>query len=120
VATLGGALIEAMARPDQSGGRPVYAEVINTRGGGTWAWAAPTTSSHQSEGPGEGDTIVVVCQVRDGEPMTDNHDPKPSQPAEWPVWDRLDDGRYIPDLWTDLPKDTTATEPPNGLPHCPK
>ena len=76
------------------------------------------TSSYQTDGPGEDELVVVKCQVMNGQPMTDLDDPQPSQPPGWPVWDRLEDGRYIPDVWTDLPKDVAAKRPANGLPTC--
>jgi hypothetical protein len=62
------------------------------------------------------DVVKVVCQERDGQPHSDQ-DPAPGQPANWPVWDKLTNGRWLPDLWTDLPK-VPGDTPPNNLPSC--
>ena len=55
-----------------------------------------------------GTSVRVVCQDRRGYPVTDA-----SQGRTSAVWDKLDSGFWISDLYTDLPKD-----PPPGLPTC--
>jgi hypothetical protein len=61
----------------------------------------------------EGSEIHIDCQVVDGQPLTDYvGDVK----MTWPVWDRLTTGIWIPDLYTQLPKDwlPASEEPPAG------
>jgi hypothetical protein len=65
----------------------------------------------QRDGPAYflGSSVQVVCQDRHGYPVTDR-----SQGRTSPVWDKLDTGFWISDLYTDLPKNP----PPPGLPAC--
>ncbi|WP_433136327.1 hypothetical protein ACQPZ8_29370 [Actinomadura nitritigenes] len=49
----------------------------------------------------EGDTVEVVCQIRDGEPVVDPGEGRPDYAV--PVWDELSNGIWIPDLYTSLP-----------------
>lgn len=90
--------------------------VINTDGPGVFKFEQPTNRSGKRYGPGEGELVDVQCQVRDGQPLSDPT-PAPGQPSNWPVWNKLSDGLFIPDLYTDLPKDPGPT-PPNGIPVC--
>lgn len=94
----------------------VFATVVHTGSIGVYKHQQPTNQSTQSYGPGEGERIPVVCQVRDGQPVTDP-DSTPGLPENWPVWDKLADGYFVTDLYTDLPKDPGPT-PPLGLPLC--
>lgn len=94
----------------------VRARVINTGGSGVSKFEQPTNQSGKLYGPAEGELVEVLCQVRDGQPLSDPA-PAPGQPNDWPVWNKMKDGFFIPDLYTDLPKDRGPT-PPNGLPIC--
>lgn len=94
----------------------IQARVINTGGIGVYKYEQPTNQSGKQYGPGEGELIDIVCQVRDGQPVTDPA-PAPGQPDGWPVWNKLSDGFFVPDLYTDLAKEPGPT-PPNGLPVC--
>ena len=67
-------------------------------------------------GPAEGELVDIVCQVRNGQPLSEPA-PDLGQPNNWPVWNKLKDGFFIPDLYTDLPKDP-GPMPPYGLPVC--
>lgn len=107
------------AAPGRLGASPqrfVEATVINTGGIGVWKWDEPTNTSGKRYGPAEGEVVRVVCQRRDGQLITET-DPAPGQPAQWPVWDRLEEGKWIPDLYTNLPK-VPGPVPPEGLPNC--
>jgi hypothetical protein len=52
-----------------------------------------------------GTRIQIACQVGDGEPITHRVDAKI---LTWPVWDQLDDGRWIPHIYTSTSKTYTA------------
>jgi hypothetical protein len=101
----------------QSNQSTVRTRIVNTGGVGVFYRSAPTTRSDRSRGPLEGDEVAVVCQERNGQPMTNTDHPTPGQPRGWPVWDRVPDGRWFTDLWSDLPKSPGPT-PPRGLPTC--
>ncbi len=132
VATVVGTVIAGVAldRQDRSGpvpqpsfsaapaasATPVWARIINSGTDGVYTYPQPGRGSHYPDGFLEGMVVGVVCQERHGEPVTDK-DPAPGQPASWAVWDRLVNGRWIPDMWTTLPK-TPGDTPPNGLPTC--
>lgn len=127
-ATVAAALIAAIVTVIVAWGTPtpgpvtpapptVFARIQNTGGVGVFAYSGPSTRTARTRGPQEGDLVAVICQERGGEPQTDTNDPQVDQPAGWPVWDKMSDGRWIPDLWTDLPKTLGAT-PPEGLSAC--
>jgi hypothetical protein len=59
----------------------------------------------------EGDRVSVVCQVRNGVPVTDTDDPQPEQPPNDTVWNKTDDGVSFSDLWSDLPKNRSSGPP---------
>lgn len=102
---------------DATGGPGVEAKVVNSGRSGVLLYGGPSTERrYRGDGRLDGDVIRVVCQERAGQPVSDV-DPAPGQPKTWPVWNKLDNGRWIPDLWTDLPKQPGAT-PPYGLPTC--
>lgn len=94
----------------------VRARVIHTDGVGVSKFEQPTNKSGKMYGPGEGELVDIVCQVRNGQPLSEQT-PAPGQPNNWPVWNKLKDGFFIPDLYTDLPKDP-GPKPPYGLPVC--
>jgi transcriptional regulator with XRE-family HTH domain len=60
----------------------------------------------------EGTTVSIVCQARHRRQVSD-----PTSGKASPVWNRLSDGYWIPDLYTDLPKVSDET-PPLGIPLC--
>jgi len=131
VATIIGTIIAIMAftRPG-SGAEPVpqpsfsaasaaatvFTRIVNAGADGVYTYPQPQRGSHYPDGYLDGTVVGVVCQERQGQAVED-HDPAPGQPASWPVWDRLTTGRWIPDMWTSLPKTPGAT-PPNGLAVC--
>lgn len=92
------------------------ARIINTSGIGVAYFLQPNLTGGKLVGPREGETVRVVCQVRDGQPITDTNQPTPYQPPMWPVWNRARNGYYFPDIWTDLPKD--PLRPVEGIPVC--
>ncbi|WDZ87877.1 hypothetical protein [Micromonospora cathayae] len=95
--------------------RYVEARIVNS-GNGVYTYRGPSTVSRYREGYLDGDVVRVVCQERDGQPHSDD-DPVAGQPDNWPVWNRLVDGRWLPDVWTDLPK-VPGDQPPHDLPRC--
>jgi transcriptional regulator with XRE-family HTH domain len=60
----------------------------------------------------EGTAVSIVCQSRDRRQVSD-----PTSGKSSPVWNRLSDGYWIPDLYTDLPK-VSGEAPPLGIPVC--
>lgn len=97
---------------------PVRLAVVSyTEGRGLKTFLGPANTYPEGDvSYAEGDTIAVVCQERDGQPI---HDPR-SDPNRykkpWPVWDKLSNGLWVPDLYTDLPK-TPGDTTPDGIPH---
>jgi DNA-binding SARP family transcriptional activator len=64
----------------------------------------------------EGRAVRVVCQDRHGALVVDSK-PPPARQAPSTVWDRLDDGSWVSDVYTTMPKPPGET-PPLGLPVC--
>ncbi|MGH3900383.1 MAG: hypothetical protein ACRDTA_19495 [Pseudonocardiaceae bacterium] len=65
----------------------------------------------------ENQVIAVVCQDRNGQSV---HDPTgdPNRYAEpWSVWNKLSNGLWVSDLYTDLPK-VPGDTPPDKIPRC--
>ena len=60
----------------------------------------------------EGTVVSIVCQARNRREVSD-----PTSGQRSPVWNRLSDGYWIPDLYTDLPK-VAGDVPPLDLPRC--
>ena len=77
------------------------ATVANTAGLGVSTYAGPNRKSGKVAALSEGATIRVVCQDGAGERLTDVVD---GEQLTWPVWNRLDDGTWVPDLYTNLSK----------------
>ncbi|MGC9670594.1 helix-turn-helix domain-containing protein [Planosporangium sp. 12N6] len=112
------ALVPARApREVPVGGATV--RIVNTDENGTpiglHSYTGPTNESSKRQFYGEGDHVVAVCQRREGQLVRDA--PYKDRPTAWPVWDRLDNGEWIPDMYTDLPK-VPGSRPPNGLQRC--
>ena len=78
----------------------VVAHVANTQGQGAYARLTPQDHCHTGFLP-EADAVTVVCQDLNGPTITDLYAGKS---RDWPVWDKLGSGAYIPDLYLDLPK----------------
>ena len=95
---------------------PVSARIVNSGPDGIYTYPQPRRGAHYPDGYLDGMLVAVVCQERDGQTVQDR-DPAPGQPASWAVWNRLSTGRWIPDMWTDLPK-VRGAAPPHGLPRC--
>ncbi|MCY1137916.1 hypothetical protein OWR29_07895 [Actinoplanes sp. Pm04-4] len=95
---------------------PVWARIVNSGPDGVFTYPQAGRGAHYPDGYLDGTVVEVVCQERHGEAVTDE-DPAPGQPATWAVWDKLTNGRWIPDMWTTLPKKPGDT-PPNGLRTC--
>ncbi|WP_018653441.1 hypothetical protein [Actinomadura flavalba] len=62
-----------------------------------------------------GDTVVLTCQIRDGEPVTHPGEGRTQRTVD--AWNRLGNGSWISDVYTDLPG-KTGDEPPPGLRLC--
>lgn len=85
----------------------------------TYAYEYPSLSSKRAKPRGiykEGDTIEVVCQIRDGEPVSDPGDGRPNYAVS--AWDRLANGSWVPDIYTSLGHKRGA-KPPPGIELCP-
>jgi hypothetical protein len=95
---------------------PVYTRIVNSGADGVYTYPQPRHGSHFPDGYMDGTVVGVVCQDRHGDAVRDR-DPVPGQPSTWAVWDQLNTGRWIPDMWTSLPKNPGET-PPNELPTC--
>ena len=81
---------------------------------GTYSYRSPFGSERAGEGYGEGTSVQIECQERNGREISD-----PSSGTISTVWDKTTDGVYISDLYTDLPKASGDT-PPDGIPACPR
>lgn len=79
----------------------VPAHVANTQGQGVFARLQPQQNCHTSF-LSEGTPVTVVCQDLHGPTITDTYG---SAVRDWPVWDKLGSGAYVPDLYVDLPKE---------------
>jgi DNA-binding SARP family transcriptional activator len=84
---------------------------------GVWPRSAPAHDSPRvPPALGEGTLVHVVCQRRHGGLVVDDklgYSPQPSST----VWDRLEDGTWVSDVYTTLPKQAAET-PPLGLQVC--
>jgi DNA-binding SARP family transcriptional activator len=103
-------------------GQGVLATVAHSCGGdagsGVWRHTSPAGDMPRvGDFPyDEGRAVRVVCQNRHGALVVDEK-PPPARQAPSTVWDRLDDGSWISDVYTTLPKQPGET-PPLGLPTC--
>jgi hypothetical protein len=93
----------------------VTALTVQTHGE-AWLYLEPSTKSVALFHLLDGEDVDVVCQRREGEIVYDPN-PQRGQLAQWPVWDRLLNGFWLPDLATSLPKVPGGT-PPGCVPRC--
>lgn len=70
----------------------------------------PATSYAQNGSFADGQRVLVVCQRRNGQTITDYYEPK-NRTISWAVWNRTSTGHWWPDLYSDLPANP-------GLPNC--
>lgn len=94
----------------------VGAVIVHTHAAGAWLYREPSTKSVPQFHLSDGEVVDVVCQRREGEIVYEPN-PERGQPAQWPVWNRLSNGLWLPDLWTSLPK-VPGDTPPGSLPRC--
>ncbi|QXJ23270.1 hypothetical protein AGRA3207_004405 [Actinomadura graeca] len=114
------ALWSQIAGGGEDKGMSQVASIVNTPGGRTYAYRQPSLSSeHDDRRPvyREGDTIEVICQLRDGEAVTMPGDNRPLYAVT--VWDKLANGSWVPDIFTSLDL-KRGPQPPRGLPVCPE
>lgn len=103
-------------------GRGVLATIAHSCGGdappGVWRHSGPAGDMPRvgEVGIDEGRAIRVLCQDRQGGLVVDRK-PPPEQQAPSTVWDRLDDGTWISDVYTTMPR-VVGEAPPLGLPVC--
>lgn len=90
--------------------------IVRSNSEGVWLYREPSTQSARRVGPFDGDAVDVVCQRREGEIVSEPN-PAPGQPDQSPVWNRLSNGLWVPDLWTSLPKEPGGASP-RGMPTC--
>lgn len=114
-AVAGFALGRATAPTTPGAIAPTPAVVANTTNLGVMTYTGPNRSERAPGTLPEGTRILVVCQVGDGEPLTDRVN---GQVLTWPVWDKLDDGRWVPDIYTNLGKNYQPTRTATALLTC--
>jgi hypothetical protein len=112
------------ATPDQPPAAPAppvhLAVVRHTEGVGLKTFVGPANTYPEGNDPPfytEGDVIAVVCQERNGQPIHDPRGDPNRYKKPWPVWDKLSNGLWVSDLYTDLPK-VPGDMPPDGIPRC--
>jgi hypothetical protein len=79
---------------------------------GTYSYRSPFERGRAGPGYGEGKTVRIECQERNGRSIDD-----PSTGQSTTVWNRTTEGVYISDLYTDLAK-VPGDTPPDGIPTC--
>jgi virulence-associated protein VagC len=89
---------------------------VHVHGQGAWLYLEPSTQSISRFHLLDGQTVDVVCQRREAE-IVDEPNPERGQLAQWPVWNRLLNGLWLPDRWTSLPK-VPGDTPQGCLPTC--
>lgn len=82
---------------------------------GVYFYPSPDNNQNRVNGVGEGARVRVVCQERHGREATDT--PYNGRQTKSTVWDKLSNGMFISDIYTDLPK-VEGDTPPSGLPKC--
>lgn len=109
--------------PWLAGQRPAGSTTPAPAPSGRWAtvrtWTAPwsvrtrtgpSTSHAQNGSYADGARVLVVCQWRNGQAITDYYGPK-GKAITWRVWNKSSTGKVWPDLYSDLPANP-------GLPNC--
>lgn len=114
----------AQPTPEDSGqhsssGTARATTVSHTEGKGLYTHTQPRTDSSRGspEHLPEGAVIYVECQERNGDSLSDPEGDPSRYSKPWPVWNRLTNGSWISDLYTDLPK-KPGEAPPTGIPKC--
>jgi hypothetical protein len=80
---------------------------------GVFRYRTPDIAGDTDKGTyNEGTTVSIVCQARHRRLVSD-----PTTGKSSAVWNKLSDGHWIPDLYTDLPKISGET-PPLTIPPC--
>lgn len=79
----------------------MIARVANTDGLGVDLYSGPSRKAGSVGAVAEGDDLAIVCQDGGGEPITDRVG---GRRLTWPVWDRLLDRTWVPDLYTSTSK----------------
>jgi hypothetical protein len=93
--------------------------IVNAPNGITYAYQQPNLASEHAKKRAtyrEGDTIEVVCQIRDGESISMPGDGRPLYAVS--VWDKLPNGSWVPDIFTSL-EHKRGPKPPPGIELCP-
>jgi hypothetical protein len=96
------------------------ATVQHTEGKGLKTYFGPGNTYPEGRNPPsypEGDVIAVVCQERNGQEIYDPEGDPSRYQKPWPVWNKLSNGLWVSDLYTDLPK-VPGDTPPDGIPRC--
>jgi transcriptional regulator with XRE-family HTH domain len=91
------------------------AVIANTEGLGVTTYREPRRDRGKRGALAEGAPIKIVCQVGDGEIITDKVN---GERLAWPVWDKLDDGSWVPDIYTSLSKLYTPSAGRTSLMTC--
>ncbi|SDE27418.1 hypothetical protein [Glycomyces harbinensis] len=107
--------------PEAPPNAAALAEVSSTYGLGVLTFEEPSTDSPKGEAIPEGESVDIVCQIRDGEILSastyaDGSD-SPRYDGDWGVWNKLDNGYWIPDLFVNTPK-VPGDDPPEGIALC--
>ncbi|NEA24582.1 hypothetical protein [Actinomadura bangladeshensis] len=92
--------------------------ILHAPGGETYAYEYPSLSSKRAEPRGiyrENETVEVVCQLRDGEPVSNPGDGRPNYAVS--AWDQLANGSWLPDIYTSLGH-KRGPKPPPGIELC--
>lgn len=108
------------SNPSSDDSRTQWARIVNTYSAaqgkniGVIPRTDPFSNRPAGSGYDEGVPVEIVCQERHGSMIKD-----PTFGDRSRVWDKLKDGTWVPDFYTDLPKVKVDT-PPLGLPVCPR
>jgi hypothetical protein len=82
---------------------------------GVYFYPSLHNNLNKERGVDEGTKVRVICQERHGRRVTDT--PYNGRQTESTVWDKLSNGMFISDIYTQLPK-VDGDTPPDGLPKC--
>lgn len=93
----------------------LIARVANTDGLGVDMYAGPSRAGGRVGALSEGADLHIVCQDGAGETITDR---VAGKRLVWPVWDRLVDGTWVPDIYTSTNKSYTPGPGRTALVSC--